>query len=106
MLTLSLYWCIIDNVTEDYSSKILSINLQEECIMKKLMRFVVFTLLLVIVFLVINNKDEIVKVITNIPISWICCYLAGSIITFLACNGIHLPSLKKKDKSVYFEDEK
>ena len=72
--------------------------------MKKLMRFVVFTLLLIIVFLIINNKDEIVKVITRIPISWVYCYFAGSIVTYLACNGIHLP--KKKKDSEYFEDEK
>lgn len=72
--------------------------------MKKLMRFVVFTLLLVIIFLIIINKDEIVKVVTSIPISWVYCYLAGSVITALACNGIHLP--KKKKDSDYFEDEK
>lgn len=72
--------------------------------MKKLVRFVVFTLLLVIVFLIINNKDEIVKVVTRIPISWIYSYLAGSAVTFLACNGIHLP--KKRKPEDFFEPAK
>jgi len=74
--------------------------------MKKLMRFVVFTLLLVVVFLIINNKDEIVKVIARIPISWIYCYFAGSVITYLACNGVHIHLPNKKKDSEYFEDEK
>ena len=49
-------------------------------------RIIIFTVLLVAIYLIATNSYEIVDAILSIPWTWAICYLLGCVTACIACN--------------------